>query len=80
MENKMTWEEMKRQYPDEWLLVTNFELDKYGEVVKGIVERHAKKRDGIAFPPLVDKDTAFCYTGESTFRGLRSHATHHHAI
>lgn len=38
---KMTWEEMKKAFPDEWLLITAFELDKYGKVITGVVERHS---------------------------------------
>lgn len=71
---------MKKNYPNEWLLITDFDLDKYGEVVKGVVERHCKKKDDAASPPILDKDTAFLYTGESTFAGLRSHAEHHHTF
>ncbi len=27
MEKRMTWEDMKKNYPDEWLLIIDFELD-----------------------------------------------------
>lgn len=81
MTQKMTWEEMKRAFPDEWLLITDFKLDKYGGVEIGRVERHSPKmNDFLTFPPLTQKDTAFVYTGESTFAGLRSHATHDHSL
>lgn len=80
MGQRMTWKEMKEEFPNEWLLITEFELDPFGQVLRGTVERHSKKRDHINYPPLLDKDTAFRYTGESTFSGLRSYATHHHAV
>lgn len=80
MKEKMTWDEMKKRFPNEWLLITEFELDKYGKVVSGIVERHSKHKDEAANPPILDKDTTFRYTGESTFSGLRSHATHDHPL
>lgn len=80
MMQKITWQEMKNSYPNEWLLITDFELDRYGNIKTGIVERHSKEMDKIVTPPLVNKNTASRYTGESTFAGLRSHVQHDHAI
>lgn len=77
MGQKMTWEEMKAAYPDEWLLITDFETNQYGQVKIGIVERHSKRKYDIANPPIIDRDTAFRYTGESTYAGLRSYAPIH---
>ena len=80
MGQRMTWEEMKKAYPDEWLLITEYELDEYGEVKRGIVERHASDMETVARPPSLMKNTAFRYTGESTFRGFRDHAIHNDTI
>ena len=80
MKQKISWEQMKKQYPKQWLLITGFELDEYGQILKGIVRRHSEDKDQAANPPILDEDTAFRYTGESTFAGLRSHATHHHTL
>ena len=77
MRQKMTWEEMKKSFPNEWLLVTDYEIDDSGQVIAGIVERHSKEKDVIYQPPRIGKSAAFEYTGESTFSGLRSYATHH---
>lgn len=80
MNQKMTWEEMEKKYPNEWLLITDFEVDKYGSIKLGQVERHGKEMNDIAFPPLIEKNTAFLYTGKSTFAGLRSHAENDYRI
>lgn len=77
MGTKMTWEEMKKTFPDEWLLVTDSERDKLGNIVSGVVERHSAEKDEVYRLPLVQKNAAFEYTGESTFRGFRSHVEHH---
>lgn len=74
MEKKMTWAEMKKRYPDEWLLITDFELDDSGHIVAGIVKRHSEEKDDVYRLPALGRSTAFRYTGESTFAGLRSHA------
>jgi len=63
MGQKMTWEEMKKAYPDELLLVTGYELDELGEIVTGVVERHAKDGRGIDYS-LATKQGLACYTGE----------------
>lgn len=80
MGTKMTWEEMKKKYPDEWLLIADYETDDHGHLTCGVVERHSPKTREVAKPPSLKKPVAFCYTGESTFMGLRSHATHHHTF
>lgn len=79
MGEKMTWEEMKRKYPDEWLLIVDFDIDKSGRLLSGCVERHSKSKDEVYRLPRVGKDAVFEYTGESTFPGgLRAHAHCHH--
>jgi len=77
MGQKMTWEEMKKAYPDEWLLITEYETDQYGNVSIGVVERHSHEKDEVYRLPSLNKDVAFEYTGESTFKGFRDHAEHH---
>ncbi len=73
MGQKMTWEEMKKVYPDEWLLIVDYDKDSSGHVTAGIVERHSKDKDDVYAKPALNKATAFRYTGESTFRGFRDH-------
>ena len=80
MGKKMTWEDMKKQFPNEWLLITDFELDESGHLVAGIVDRHSKDKEVVYRLPALDRSTAFRYTGESTFAGLRSHAKKRHIV
>jgi hypothetical protein len=74
MKDKITWDEMKKYYPDEWLLITDFDLDRSGHILDGIVNRHSKDKDDVYRLPALKRPTAFRYTGESTFSGLRSHS------
>lgn len=78
MPGKMTWKEMKAAYPDEWLLIVDVDFDEFGHLRTGTVERHSPDVDEIVKLPVINKPTAFRYTGESTFMGLRSHAQHDH--
>jgi hypothetical protein len=79
MGQKMTWKEMKQAFPDEWLLITDYEDDEMGQVKEGVVVRHSRVKKEVFCPPDIDKDCAFKYTGESTFPGgWRAHAECHH--
>ncbi len=71
---KITWHDMKEQFPDEWLLITDYNLDESGHIIAGIVNRHSKEKDDVYRLPALNKSTAFRFTGESAFGGLRSHA------
>lgn len=75
---RLTWPEMKTNYPDEWLLIVDFETDESGHLVSGVVERHSRNKDDVYKKPALNKPTAFRFTGESTFSGLRSHAEIYH--
>lgn len=77
MPQRMTWKEMKKRYPEEWLLITDYERDQFGNVSVGVVERHSANKDEVYRHPPIKKNCAFEYTGESTFRGFRDHAEHH---
>jgi len=79
MENRITWAEMKLQYPNEWILATDFDTDESGHLLNGVVARHSVRMDEVFRLPAIPKPSAFKYTGESTFPGgWRAHAKHHH--
>lgn len=80
MDEKMTWEAMKKAFPNEWLLITDFELDQSGHIIAGIVNRHSKNKEDVYRLPALAKSTAFRFTGKSSFSGLRSHATTQNSI
>lgn len=69
LNKKMTWEEMKEQYPDEWLLIIEFDSDESGRLLSGIVARHSPEKDEVYRLPGLDQSSAFKYTGKSTFPG-----------
>ncbi len=74
MNIRKSWEEMEKDYPDEWLLISDIERDDIGRLKSGVVARHSKDKEFVYRQPALDKPTAFRYTGVSTFSGLRSHA------
>ena len=72
--DRMTWEEMRKTFPDEWLLIVDYETDGSGHLLSGVVERHSKEKKEVYARPALQEPTAFRYTGETTFRGFREHA------
>ncbi|PIE34704.1 hypothetical protein CSA56_06950 [candidate division KSB3 bacterium] len=80
MGQKMTWEEMKQHFPNEWLLIVDFDLDESGHLMASVVECHSKEKTVVYRLPTLQKSSTFRYTGESTFSGLRSHAEISHLL
>lgn len=79
MKEKMNWKEMKNKFPNEWLLIVDYELDESGRLLSGIVARHSVEKDDVFRLPALGQSSAFKYTGESTFPGgWRAHAEHNH--
>lgn len=76
---RLSWQEMKKRYPDQWLLIVDYETNNSDQMVSGVVEFHSTDMKQVAQAPAQSDRIAFRYTGESTFRGLRSHA-HRHAL
>ena len=79
MKNKLNWNEMKNKFPDEWLLIVDYEVDENGHILSGVAVRHSAEKDEVFALPALDQSSVFKYTGESTFPGgWRAHAKHHH--
>ena len=76
---RLSWQEMKKRYPDQWLLIVDYETDDSDRLVSGFVEHHSTDMHQVVQVPAQSDRIAFRYTGESTFRGLRSHA-HRYAL
>jgi len=43
----LTWEEIERRYPDEWVLIANPELGSEDQVLTGTVACHAADRERV---------------------------------
>jgi hypothetical protein len=80
MSKRKTWPEMIHKFPDEWLLINEIQRDEFGNFKSSIVKRHSKDKEEVYRLPSLDKPTAFRFTGESSYSGLRSHAQISHFI
>ena len=79
MNQRMTWEEMKKAFPEEWLLIVDCEHDELSRLVSGVVARHSRDDQEVFCLPALNQDCTFKYTGESQFPGgWRAHAEHNH--
>ena len=47
MADKLTWDEIKRQYPDEYVILVDYDFDDNEDVAGGIVIAHARDRDAV---------------------------------
>lgn len=68
MPDKLTWDEIKRRYPDEWVILVDVDADDLSNEVRGgVVFAHSKKeRELLASTKdaLAGKSSAVLYTGE----------------
>ncbi|MFQ5632599.1 MAG: hypothetical protein ACE5I1_27845 [bacterium] len=70
---RMTYEGIKRTYPDEWVLIDDLEVDDTLEVVSGIVLVHSPRRTEVDDFMLKNRggDKAIRYTGTGENIGCR---------
>ena len=47
LKEKETVEQMKKHFPNEWLLLTNCETDKRSKPIKGVLVEHSKNRNEV---------------------------------
>ena len=43
----LTWEEIERRYPDQWVLIANPDLGSEDEILRGTVACHAPDREKV---------------------------------
>lgn len=61
---RLTIEEMEQQYPDEWLLIVDYELSENTELLSGRLIAHSKSRKKI-------RDISMNYTGRVAVHSTR---------
>lgn len=60
----LTIEEMEKKYPDEWLLIVDYELSENTELLSGRLVAHSKSRKKI-------RDISMNYTGRVAVHSTR---------
>jgi hypothetical protein len=66
MDEVLSWEEIERRYPDEWVIVTDLELDDAFPIRAGRVLFHSKDRRNVdekTFDPPIREEGIF-FTGD----------------
>ncbi|MCP4110053.1 MAG: hypothetical protein GY749_31785 [Desulfobacteraceae bacterium] len=51
MHQKMTW---GKKYPNEWLLIIDYDSDESGHLISGVVARHSPEKDEVFRLPGVE--------------------------
>jgi len=77
MSQKMTWETIKKKYPNEWVLVVDYEFTDTGEIKRGILVTHSQDKDEVFSYPAVADKVGLWYTGTGNYRGHRSNVHPH---
>ncbi len=74
MSERLTWEQIRQTYPNEWVVVTEFSLSGR-DLTEGIVVAHSKdKRDARRLTRNVQEPRAVIFTGEHEKGFLGLHA------
>ena len=62
---KESIETIKQTYKNEWVLLTDYEIDQYNEPLLGVVVAHSKEREEIYDKQMeIKKDLFMFYTGK----------------
>lgn len=62
---KESIETIKQTYENEWVLLTDYEIDEYNEPLLGVVVAHSKEREEIYDKQMeIKKDLLIFYTGK----------------
>ncbi len=62
---KESIETIKQTYKNEWVLLTDYEIDEYNEPLLGVVVAHSKEREEIYDKQMeIKKDLFIFYTGK----------------
>lgn len=64
MDSKLSWDEIRRQYPDEWVVVTDYRIEGI-DLLDGVVVDHGKNKEEV-YGRLREAPnrSAVWYTGE----------------
>jgi len=63
---KESIETIKQTYKNEWVLLTDYEIDEYNEPLLGAVVAHSKEREEIYDKQMeIKKDLLIFYTGKT---------------
>lgn len=64
MNEKLTWDEIKRRYPDEWVALVDYEWPEMRHVTEGVVYAHSPSRDELHKLQRGLTDAAILFTGK----------------
>ena len=59
----LPWEEIKKRYPDEWIVLVDCQLDAHETVVGGRVLAHSPRKRDLREALTGPRDAAFLFTG-----------------
>lgn len=73
MNERLSWEEIEKKYPDEWVLIENIERNEVGVITAATVTFHSTDKDEVFEYPSDAKSIGLMFTGEGNYRNWRSY-------
>ncbi len=70
MTEKLTWDEIKQRYPDEWVALVDYDWPAEDEVKAGVVFAHSASRSSLLEMEKGLKRAAVLFTGERSLEPL----------
>ena len=64
MGERLSWDEIKQRYPDEWVCLVDVERPNMGHVVSGVVHSHDPKHAGLLVKQRGLQEAAILWTGK----------------
>lgn len=61
---KLPWDEIRRRYPDEWVVLVDYSLDEDEQLTAGVVFAHAPDKGELKAAMAEPYDAAVLFTGE----------------
>lgn len=75
--NRLTLDEAKRLYPDEWVVLGDPRIDENDDIIDGILVFHSPDGDLASQKSgAYDGDSALWYTGTPRYRHVTLHGKH----
>ena len=79
-DKKETWEEMKEIYPDQWLIISDFQTNDVGIIIDGIVRSAGPDKSSLTPPKDGSRNFALRYTGTPSFSSGFRHFANNHSV
>lgn len=73
MTERLSWAEIEKKYPNEWVLIEDIEEAENGVIAAATVAFHSTSKDAVYDHPTNSKHFGIMFTGEGNYRNWRDY-------